>query len=132
MGYELNKLKQQYGLSTASKAQYAGTTDADKAAYDAYSAQYDQRLQNTPMYANKQFQTVPQQQAENIDELYQLYLGRPRDAASGEGTTMYAGEGVPDWVNTPEPGGYYTQVMTPVTNPITGEVYVGTSGGVIT
>ena len=129
MGYELNKLKQQYGLSTASKAQYAGTTDADKAAYDAYSAQYDQRLQNTPMYANKQFQTVPQQQAENIDELYQLYLGRPRDAASGEGTTMYAGEGVPDWVNTPEPGGYYTQVMTPITNPITGEVYVGTSGG---
>ena len=127
MGYELNKLKQQYGLSTASKAQYAGTTDEDKAAYDAYSAQYDQRLQNTPMYANKQFQTVPQQQAENIDELYELYLGRPRGA--GEGTTPYAGEGVPDWVNTPDPGGYYGMVMTPVTNPITGEVYMGTNTG---
>lgn len=127
MGYELNKLKQQYGLSTASKAQYAGTTDEDKAAYDAYSAQYDQRLQNTPMYAAAQFQTVPQQQAENIDELYELYLGRPREA--GEGTTPYAGEGVPDWVNAPAAGGYYGTMVTPITNPITGEVYMAPNLG---
>ena len=115
MGYNLNRLKNQYGVSTASKAQYAGQRnpgaefsynesavnadkeaiteaaqratydankakfEADKAAYDAYSAQYGQRLQGTPMYANKQYQTQKEAAPNTINEMYQKYLGRENE-----------------------------------------------------
>jgi len=52
--------------------------DADKAAYDAYSGSYDQRMQGTPMYAAKQFQTQKQVQPENYDQLFDKYLGADR------------------------------------------------------
>ena len=55
MGYNLERLKRQYGLGSASKLGYIGTTDADRAAYDKYSDEFLLRLQNTPMYANQQF-----------------------------------------------------------------------------
>lgn len=121
MGYNLKRLMNQYGVSTASKAGYAGAKDpgpapeapiftmqvfpegspeaierakrakeyqdaltvyqpkkdaydADKAAYDAYSGSYDNRLQGTPMYAAKQFQTKKQIQPQNFDELFDKYL----------------------------------------------------------
>lgn len=163
MGYNLKRLMNQYGVSTASKAGYAGQRDpgaefvydadaeaaeadqratydankaqfqADKAAYDAYNAQYEQRLQNTPMYANKQFQTTPQPQPNTLNEMYEQYLGRSPELK--ERNRAYTGEGVPDWVNAPtgvdDEGNpvFYTQVMTPVRNPITGEVFMGTNGG---
>ncbi len=104
MGYNLKRLMNQYGVSTASKAGYAGQRDPgaefvydedaeateedqratydankaqfqrDKAAYDAYSGDYDNRMQGTPMYAAKQFQTQKQIQPENFDELFDKYL----------------------------------------------------------
>ena len=121
MGYNLKRLMNQYGVSTASKAGYAGAKDpgpapeapiftmqafpegspeaierakivkeyqdaltvyqpkkdaydADKAAYDTYSGSYDNRLQGTPMYAAKQFQTKKQIQPQNFDELFDKYL----------------------------------------------------------
>jgi len=52
--------------------------DADKAAYDTYSGSYDQRMQGTPMYAAKQFQTQKQVQPENYDQLFDKYLGPNR------------------------------------------------------
>ena len=52
--------------------------DADKAAYDTYSGSYDNRLQGTPMYAAKQFQTKKQVQPENYDQLFDKYLGSNR------------------------------------------------------
>jgi hypothetical protein len=123
MGYNLKRLMNQYGVSTASKAGYAGASDpgaapemsyypavmypegtpdpyaeqkakeakafadwrakneaytADKAAYDAYSGSYDQRMQGTPMYAAKQFQTKKQAQPENYNQLFDKYLGPNR------------------------------------------------------
>jgi len=125
MGYNLKKLMNQYGVSTASKAGYAGAKDpgpapqapiftmqafpegsaeairraeivkeyqdaltvyqpkkdaydADKSAYDVYSGNYDQRIQGTPMYAAKQFQTEKQVQPENFDQLFDKYLGSNR------------------------------------------------------
>ncbi len=121
MGYNLKRLMNQYGVSTASKAGYAGAKDpgpapeapifttqvfpegspeaierdkilkeyqdamtvyepkkaqfeTDKAAYDTYSGSYDNRLQGTPMYAAKQFQTQKQVQPQNFDELFDKYL----------------------------------------------------------
>ena len=55
MGYNLERLKRQYGLGSASKLGYLGTTEADKAAYDKYSDEFLLRLKNRPMYANQQF-----------------------------------------------------------------------------
>ena len=125
MGYNLKRLMNQYGVSTASKAGYAGNADpgaapeqpiftmqafpegspealrraeivkeyqdaltvyqpkkdaydSDQAAYDAYSGSYDQRMQGTPMYAAKQFQTQKQVQPENYDQLFDKYLGADR------------------------------------------------------
>ena len=52
MGYNLERLKRQYGVG-ASKQGYYGTTDADRAAYDKYSDEYLLRLQNTPMYSDE-------------------------------------------------------------------------------
>ena len=52
MGYNLERLKRQYGVG-ASKQGYYGTTDADRAAYDKYSDEYLLRLQNTPMYGDE-------------------------------------------------------------------------------
>ena len=121
MGYNLKRLMNQYGVSTASKAGYAGNADpgaapeqpiftmqafpegspeaierakilsdyqqsmyeyqpkkdaydTDQSAYDAYSGSYDQRMQGTPMYAAKQFQTQKQVQPENFDQLFDKYL----------------------------------------------------------
>lgn len=83
MGYELDKLKRQYGVGTANIASYAGQTlgappaetasAADKAAfedqlrkyqidqraYKAYTDEYANRLANTNMYAQPQFNTNP-------------------------------------------------------------------------
>ncbi len=93
MGYELNKLMNQYGVSsptlsysgaqkpvqpTASttfandteKANYdalmakynkeQAAYQADKSVYDTYAKQYQDRLTQTPMYGQKQFNTLPQ------------------------------------------------------------------------
>tara|TARA_R110002072_G_scaffold285486_2_gene450295 strand:- start:2891 stop:5920 length:3030 start_codon:yes stop_codon:yes gene_type:complete len=128
MGYNLNRLKQQYGLGSASKLGYAGVRDpgtvgsfnydkekvndqdelisqevqranydamkaaydirkanydlnsaSDRAAYDNYSAQYDQRLQGAPMYANQQFANSKRVAPNTINEMYQKYLGRDNE-----------------------------------------------------
>jgi len=79
MGYELDRLMQQYGVSTptvgiapttpatlgaGATAEQKAAYTADKAAYDvaapkfdAYQAEYKGRLGNTPMYMQQQFQT---------------------------------------------------------------------------
>ena len=108
MGYELNKLMQQFGVSTPGVVNYTGATvsaapkeptapdtpegvsgeggvypsllkkyqddlvaynislpqlraqeTADRAAYDAYRRAYQDRVANTPMYVDAQFQTGP-------------------------------------------------------------------------
>ena len=128
MGYNLNRLKQQYGLGSASKLGYAGVRNpgtvgsfnydkekvndqdelisqevqranydamkaaydirkanydlnsaSDRAAYDNYSAQYDQRLQGAPMYANQQFANSKRVAPNTINEMYQKYLGRDNE-----------------------------------------------------
>ena len=128
MGYNLNRLKKQYGLGSASKLGYAGVRNpgtvgsfnydkekvndqdelisqevqranydamkaaydirkanydlnsaSDRAAYDNYSAQYDQRLQGAPMYANQQFANSKRVAPNTLNQMYQKYLGRDNE-----------------------------------------------------
>jgi len=128
MGYNLNRLKQQYGVGSASKLGYAGVRNpgtvgsfnydkekvndqdelisqevqranydamkaaydirkanydlnsaSDRAAYDNYAAQYDQRLQGAPMYANQQFANSKRVAPNTVNEMYQKYLGRDNE-----------------------------------------------------
>lgn len=115
MGFNLNRLKQQYGIGSASQLPYAGAKNpgdtfaynedainaaeeaiseadqlaaynaqianytTDRSAYDAYSDQYNQRLQGTPMYANKQYQTQKEAAPNTVNEMYQKYLGRENE-----------------------------------------------------
>jgi len=116
MGYELNRIMKQYGVSTPGMVNYSGTTapsvptapsgsrvegeDAaakasqvtydkqladfnaykadpaafneamrkyglDQKSYDTYKTEYQNRLQNTPMYAQSQFQTGNQSSSSN-------------------------------------------------------------------
>ena len=87
MGYNLNKLMKRYGVGSASKLSYAGAQDPeseayekDQAAYQDYSDQYDARLLNTPMYADKQFQTQIEhhKQPQTREEMWEKYIGIPR------------------------------------------------------
>ena len=57
MGYELNRLMSQYGVSSAALPSYAGSTDQDRANYDAYVNEYNNRLATTSMYNQPQFNT---------------------------------------------------------------------------
>ena len=90
MGFELNRIMQQYGVATPGKVNYSGSSapvdprpalapgtsrtleyteadakysdllakyNADRAAYDAYSKEYQTRMMNTPMYLQSQFKT---------------------------------------------------------------------------
>ena len=57
MGYELNRLMRQYGVSSATTPSYVGSTDQDRANYDAYVREYNNRLNTTPMYGVQQYQT---------------------------------------------------------------------------
>jgi hypothetical protein len=83
MGYELDKLKRLYGVGTANIASYGGETlgappaetatpeqkaafqeqlrkyQIDQRAYKAYTDEYANRLANTNMYAQPQFNTNP-------------------------------------------------------------------------
>ena len=54
--------------------------DADRAAYDTYKTTYQNRLQNTPMYTQGQFQAAPQPVASTVSDLYKMYLGRDPEA----------------------------------------------------
>lgn len=71
MGYELNRLMQQHGVSTPGVVAYNGSTPAERAAYDTYRAEYNNRVQNTPQYQGQQFNSAP---ARFSDE--QLRAGR--------------------------------------------------------
>jgi len=57
MGYELNKIMRQYGVSSPTLPTYAGSTDQDRANYDAYAKEYGNRLATTSMYSQPQYQT---------------------------------------------------------------------------
>lgn len=52
----------------------------DQKSYDMYKTDYQNRLQNTPMYAQSQFQTTPQPVASTVEDLYKMYLGRDPEA----------------------------------------------------
>jgi hypothetical protein len=52
----------------------------DQKSYDTYKTDYQNRLQNTPMYAQSQFQTTPQPVASTVEDLYKMYLGRDPEA----------------------------------------------------
>ena len=91
MGYNLERLKKQYGLGSASKLGYAGASapvgsieglegealrafieqqrryDADMAAYNTYADAYGNRLTNTPMYANPQFAQAKRDPRESMN-----------------------------------------------------------------
>lgn len=69
MGYELNRLMQQYGvgaptiatpaaLAPNATAEDKAAYEADKAAYDKYKQSYMTRLGTVPMYGTRQFSTV--------------------------------------------------------------------------
>ena len=115
MGFNLNKLKKQYGVGSAAKLGYAGARNpgdtfsydedavnaaeeaiteaaqleaynaqkanytADQSAYNDYTAQYDQRLQGAPMYANKQFASSKRVAPNTVNEMYEKYLGRENE-----------------------------------------------------
>jgi hypothetical protein len=51
---------------------------ADQATYNQYKTDYQNRVQNTPMYAQAQFQT---KQPSSIDDMYRYYEGRAPDVA---------------------------------------------------
>jgi hypothetical protein len=51
---------------------------ADQAVYDKYKTDYQNRVQNTPMYVQSQFQT---KQPSSIDDMYKHYQGRDPDVA---------------------------------------------------
>jgi len=52
----------------------------DQKSYDAYKTSYQDRLQNTPMYAQSQFQTTEQPKAKTVADLYRMYLNREPEA----------------------------------------------------
>lgn len=91
MGYELDKLLKQYGVSSAFTPTYTGTAKpaagevgpsqytADKALFDKYKASYQERMGGTPMYAGAQFQTKPAATSTSVEDLYSSYLGRAGD-----------------------------------------------------
>jgi hypothetical protein len=54
--------------------------DADQAIYNTYKTAYQNRLQNTPMYSQGQFQTTAQPVAKTVADLYKMYLGRDPEA----------------------------------------------------
>lgn len=58
MGYELNKLMRQFGVSSPTAPIYTGTTDQDRANYGAYTQDYRNRIAAVPMYNQPQFQTT--------------------------------------------------------------------------
>lgn len=109
MGYELNRLMQQYGVSTpsmvappvvpapdaseADKAAYA----ADKKAYDVYSTEYMNRLNTVPMYGQRQYNTFPMPPApkDPLTGLYQRYLGRDPEATGLEYWNQQMKSGMP-------------------------------------
>lgn len=97
MGYELDKLLKQYGVSSAFTPTYTGTAKpaagetgpsqytADKALFDKYKASYQERMGNTPMYADAQYQTQPAAAAPtSVEDLYKTYLGRTGETAGVE------------------------------------------------
>lgn len=61
--------------------------EADTAAYNQYRSDYQNRLQNTPMYLQSQFQRQPVAAPTNIQGLYQTYLGRDPEEAGLQGWT---------------------------------------------
>tara|TARA_R100001015_G_C4634204_1_gene200283 strand:- start:1243 stop:3639 length:2397 start_codon:yes stop_codon:yes gene_type:complete len=111
MGANLNRLMKQYGVSTASKAPYLGTTEKDREAYDTYSKEYDRRMLGTPAYAQTQFDT-----------------SRPpmRTKDKKIGGIL---DPLPDWIKPPPPGAIVTQAFEFITNPVTGEVHQVPTGG---
>ena len=97
MGYELDKLLKQYGVSSAFTPTYTGTAKpaagetgpsqytADKALFDKYKASYQERMGNTPMYADAQYQTQPAAaKPTSVEDLYKTYLGRTGETAGVE------------------------------------------------
>lgn len=100
MGFELNKLMQQYGLATPTMLSYEGERGPDievideetgevtttpgeitfdpakQRAFDQYQTEYQFRLNNAPMYAGSQFQTQTTPQPMSYMQMYQQYLGR--------------------------------------------------------
>ena len=86
-GYELDKLARQYGLGSPTAPTYTGATkptdttaanyqdqlntyNADQAAFNAYQNEYQNRLRNTQMYAQPQFQSPA-----THSQAYQTQLG---------------------------------------------------------
>lgn len=111
MGANLNRLMKQYGVSTASKASYLGTTEKDKEAYDTYSKEYDRRMSGTPTYAQTQFDTSKPPM-------------RTKDKMIG-GIL----DPLPNWIKPPPAGAIVTQAYEFITNPVTGEVHQVPTGG---
>ena len=66
MGYELNKLMEQYGVSTPSLA--PKTTDISKEQYEKYKQAYLGRISATPMYTGQQFYTGPSEAVKRLGE----------------------------------------------------------------
>jgi len=117
MGYNIDRLKSQYGIGSASKLPYAGTPNpgtfaysddtnaanqaaelaayntqradylADQAAFDDYSDQFDQRLRNAPMYAQKQFDTSGRTAPLTRDDMYRKYLNRENELGGNQEVT---------------------------------------------
>jgi hypothetical protein len=159
MGYELNRLMQQYGVATptlaaapAPLAAGASQTDidaqlADKAAYDKYRAEYMNRLNTAPMYSARQYNTTatPAISADPLTGMYQKYLGREPDEAGLNYWKNQASSGIPISQiqkliqSSPEAGAYnvgslYNDVLRAPTyayqpKPVSGGTTDGTTDG---
>lgn len=66
MGYELNKLMEQYGVSTPGLA--PKSSDMSQAQYDKYKQAYSGRISATPMYTDPQFYTGPSEAVKKLGE----------------------------------------------------------------
>lgn len=53
MGHELNKLLNRYGVSSPTIAYSGGLTEEQKPAFDAYKAEYQRRIAETPSYVGQ-------------------------------------------------------------------------------
>jgi hypothetical protein len=70
----------QQQIDPAVFAEQMSNYDLDQKSYDRYKTAYQDRLQNTPMYAQSQFQTTQQPVAKTVADLYKMYLGRDPEA----------------------------------------------------
>jgi hypothetical protein len=86
---DFGKKEGRAAFDAAVNAEQTAKYNADMASYNNYKTDYQNRVQNTPMYLQSQFQTTPQPVAKTVKDQYNMYLGR--DPEKGIDGTALAG-----------------------------------------